>query len=139
MSTGSVGALPRFLGGSICLDFANTVDWRTSAAPQELMPDYATLLAWSKVRGTLPAGAVARLRAHGARRVAATASVMRDAHALRTEIWRAATALGGGARVRLDGFNRRLAALPAQPLLVKGGSGYVLDLPGRTLDEPLWP
>ena len=63
MSNDPVRARSQFFGGRVCLDFANTVDWRTSAAPQELIPDYATLLSWSRMRGTLPAAAVTRLRA----------------------------------------------------------------------------
>ncbi|HWN13319.1 MAG TPA: ABATE domain-containing protein, partial [Candidatus Dormibacteraeota bacterium] len=64
----------QFFGGRVCLDFANTVDWLTSASPQELIPDYATLLAWSRMRGTLPAAAVARLRACASSSTAAAAA-----------------------------------------------------------------
>jgi predicted RNA-binding Zn ribbon-like protein len=103
------------------------------------MPDYAALLAWSKRRGTLPARAVARLRAQADRRAAAVAAVAADAHALRAEIWRAADALRRGDRLQLAPFNRRLASLPAQPRLVQGGLGYAHDLPGKRLEEPLWP
>lgn len=139
MSTDPTRASQQFFGGRVCLDFANTMDWRTSAAPQELMPDYGTLLSWSRMRGTLPARAVARLRAHGARRAAAAAAVTREAHALRAEIWRAADALCRGDRVHLARFNRRLATVPAQPRLAASGTGYVHDLPGKALEEPLWP
>ncbi|MFI5016607.1 MAG: ABATE domain-containing protein, partial [Dongiales bacterium] len=52
MSTDPTRALLQFFGGRVCLDFANTMDWRTSEAPQELLPDYATLLLWSGKRGT---------------------------------------------------------------------------------------
>src|SRR5207302_4636004 len=115
MSTDPARALTQFFGGRICLDFANTMDWRTSAAPQELIHDYATLLSWSRARGTLPARAVARLRPQGARRAAEAATVTRQAHALRAEIWRAAEAMCRGDLVRLGPFNRRLATVPAQP------------------------
>ena len=140
MSNDPVRARSQFFGGRVCLDFANTVDWRTSASPQELIPDYATLLAWSRMRGTLPAAAVTRLRARGVQRAAAAAAaVLDDAHALRIEIWQAAIALSGGRPAPLQPFNRRLAALPAQPPLVRSGARYVLALPGKALDEPLWP
>lgn len=131
--------MPRFLGGRVCLDFANTVDWRTSAAPQELMPDYPALLAWSRRRGTLPAQTVVRLRAQAARKPAAMAAIAAEAHALRAEIWGAADSLRCGDRLELAPFNRRLASLPAQPRLVQGGLAYVHDLPGKRLEEPLWP
>jgi predicted RNA-binding Zn ribbon-like protein len=139
MSTDPARALLQFFGGRVCLDFANTMDWRTSEAPQELLPDYATLLLWSGKRGTLPAPAVARLRAQARRRPAAAARVLEGARELRAEIWKAAEALCCGGSAQPAPFNRRLAALPAQPRLVRSGAGYVHDLPGKSLEEPLWP
>jgi predicted RNA-binding Zn ribbon-like protein len=139
MSTDPIRAAAQFFGGRVCLDFANTMDWRTSAAPQELIPDYAAFVAWSRRRGTLPAPVPARLLAQAARRPAAAAAVMDQARRLRAEIWRAAEALRRGTRPQIEPFNRRLAALPAQPRLVRGGRGYVHDLPGGALQEPLWP
>jgi len=137
MSTDPERALAQFFGGRVCLDFANTMDWRTSAAPQELIPDYATLLKWSGMRGTLPARTIARLRAAGATRAAAAA--LGKAHALRGEIWQVAEALRSGATVPLAPINRRLAGLPPQPRLVRNGARYMYDLPGNSLAEPLWP
>lgn len=139
MSTDAARALAQFFGGRVCLDFANTMDWRTSAAPQELVPDYATLLTWSGMRGTLPASAIARLGAQARRKPAAAAAVTEEAHVLRAEIWDTSEALRRGDRVPLAPFNRRLADLPPQPRLVKARAGYVHDLPGRSLAEPLWP
>ena len=139
MSTDPVRAAAQFFGGRVCLDFANTMDWRLTDAPQELIPDYAAFLAWSRRRGTLPATAVARLRIQSARRAAEAAAVMQEARALRAEIWQAAEALRRGGRLRLDPVNRRLAELPAQPRLLRGGMGFVHDLPGEALEEPLWP
>jgi predicted RNA-binding Zn ribbon-like protein len=123
----------------VCLDFANTMDWRTSDAPQELIPDYAALLSWSKARRTLAAAAIAKLHTRGARKAAAAAAVMQEAYALRSEIWKAAEALRRGDRVRLEPLNRSLAAVPAQPRLMRDGNGYVHDLPGAALEEVLWP
>jgi predicted RNA-binding Zn ribbon-like protein len=139
MSRDPARAATQFFGGRVCLDFANTLDWRMSDAPQELIPDYAAFLSWSKARRILPARAVASLRLSAARKSAAAAAVMRESHALRAEICRAAEALCGGHRVDLEPFNRRLATLPAQPRLVRDGTGYVFDLPGLDLGEPLWP
>ncbi len=129
MSRDPARAATQFFGGRVCLDFANTMDWRTSDAPQELTPDYAALLSWSTARGTLAAKAVARLQAQAAQRGAAAAAVMHEAHALRGEIWKAAEALCRGDHMHLAPFNRRLEAVPAQPRLV----------PGAVLEEVLWP
>ena len=66
MSRDPARAATQFFGGRMCLDFANTMDWRTSDAPQELIPDYAALLSWSKARRTLAAKTVAKLQAQAA-------------------------------------------------------------------------
>ena len=58
-----------FFGGRVCLDFANTVDWRTSAAPQELISDYATLL---KNLEEPPAGTIFLLISHAPGRLLPT-------------------------------------------------------------------
>jgi predicted RNA-binding Zn ribbon-like protein len=139
MSTDPIRAAAQFFGGRVCLDFANTMDWRLTEAPQELIPDYAAFLAWCRRRGTLPAAALTRLSAQGARCAAEAAAVMQEAHAMRADIWQAAEALRRGARLPLEPVNRRLAELPAQPRLVRGGMGFVHDLPGEALAEPLWP
>ena len=139
MSTDPARALLQFFGGRVCLDFANTMDWRTSEAPQELLPDYATFLYWSRKRGILPSAAIARLREQARRRGAAAAVVLEEARALRAEIWAGADALCRGQAAPPAAFNRRLAALPAQPRLIRSGAGYVHDLPGKSLEEPLWP
>src|SRR5260370_4815683 len=139
MSRDPARAATPFFGGRVCLDFANTMDWRTSRAPQELIPDCDALLSWSKARRILAAKAVAKLQGEAARRAAATAAVMQEAHVLRGEIWKAAEALCRGDHVHLAPFNRMLAAVPAQPRLVRDGAGYVHDLPGTVLEEVLWP
>ena len=139
MSRDTARAATQFFGGRVCLDFANTMDWRTSDAPQELIPDYAALLSWSKARRTLAAAAIAKLHMRGAQKAAAAVAVMQQAYALRSEIWKAAEALRRGDHARLEALNRSLAAVPAQPGLMRDGAGYVHDLPGETLAEVLWP
>jgi predicted RNA-binding Zn ribbon-like protein len=139
MSRDPVRALTQFFGGRICLDFANTMDWRTSDEPQELIPDYATLLTWSRARRTLPRAALDKLQARAAREPGAAAAALRQAQGLRAEIWRIAEALCRKERVPLPILNRLLQQTPAQPQLISEADRYVHDLPGGILDEPLWP
>ncbi len=130
-------ASAQFFGGRSCLDFANTLDWRTSDDPIELIPDYGALLRWSERRGTLPRRAVGRLgRAHT---LASSQGAMDAAHALRSEIWAIAEAVRSGSRPPLGTINRFLASMPSQPPLIRDGSRYVHDLTGRDVREPLWP
>jgi len=139
MSRDPARAATQFFGGRICLDFANTLDWRLTDAPQELIPDYGSFLSWSRRRGTLAKTTAGKLASLALRRPAAAAAVMQEAHALRSEIWEGAESLRSGAEVDLAPFNRRLAGLPPQPRLIGARPAYVHDLSGKRLDEPLWP
>jgi predicted RNA-binding Zn ribbon-like protein len=132
-------AAKQFFGGRVCLDFANTIDWRTSDEPQELLPDYAALLSWSKACGTLPAGTIKKLQNLSAARAAAAAIVIQDAHRLRSDILVTAERLLNGSHLPLTKINRWLSKVPAQPRLVKRGSAYAHLIPGNMLEEPLWP
>jgi predicted RNA-binding Zn ribbon-like protein len=139
MSRDPIRALSQFFGGRICLDFANTVDWRLSAEPQELLPDYATLLRWSELRATLPPPSITRLRSLSAKDPVKAEAMLQEARKFRAEICRVATALCDDKDPDLAPFNRRLAAAPAQPRLIKAAKSHVHDLPGKQLEEPLWP
>ena len=137
MSRDPARAATQFFGGRVCLDFANTLDWRTSNDPQELIPDYAALLSWSERRGTLPLAAIRKLKAHSASSVAV--AVMQKAHDLRRDIWAISDALRGGRSVDLRLVNRMLSAAPRQPHLVRQDRGYRHALAGTDVTEPLWP
>jgi predicted RNA-binding Zn ribbon-like protein len=139
MSRDPARAATQFFGGRVCLDFANTLDWRTSDDPQELIPDYEAFLFWSGRRGTLPARAITRLRVEGRKHQVTAQAVMADAFLLRAEIWKAADSLRIGEAVDLDAINRMLGALPSQPKLVPHEQAYVHDIKGSLLQEPLWP
>jgi len=139
MSRDPIRALSQFFGGRIALDFGYTVDWRTSDEPQELLPDYQTLLRWTELRGTLPPASIKRLRGLSAKEPAPAAKALEDARDFRAEIARTAIALCNGETPGLAAVNRRLAAARQPPRLVKSPNGFVYDLPGADLQEPLWP
>jgi predicted RNA-binding Zn ribbon-like protein len=129
----------QFFGGRVCLDFANTIDWRTSDSPQELIPDFAALLAWCMRRGILTSSAGSRLQAAAAHNPESASRALRIAREVRSDICLAAEHLRHGKAVRLGQFNTRLSGVPAQPPLINNRKGYAFDLPGVSLDEPLWP
>jgi len=139
MSRDPARAATQFFGGRVCLDFANTVDWRTSGEPQELVPDYGAFIAWSSRRGTLPARAVANLRSYAAADPTGAKAVMADTFALRAELWKIADALREQRAADLARINRTLVTLPPQPRLVRHGNIYMHELEGADLREPLWP
>lgn len=138
MSRDPARAASQFFGGRVCLDFANTLDWRLTDSPVELIPDYAALLAWSERRGTLPARALMKLRQHDGENSAAH-EVMRAARLLRAQIWSLAEDLIAGRRARLGALNDRLTELPSQPGLRVHDSRYVFDLDGSEPQQTLWP
>jgi predicted RNA-binding Zn ribbon-like protein len=51
-----------FTGGNPCLDFADTVDNRTSGHSRELLTDYPRLLQWGEEAGVITAKTAERLR-----------------------------------------------------------------------------
>ena len=139
MSRDPEKAATQFFGGRVCLDFANTMDWRVSDSPQELIPDYNALLSWSARRGVLTTSTATRLRALGIRKPGLAADVLASARALRTDIWDTLENLRLGSDVQLEPFNSRLSVLPPQPILIHSKDCFVYDLPGVSLEEPMWP
>ncbi len=112
----------KLLAGRACLDFVNTVDWRASDAPVELLGTYGDLLAWSRHAGLLPSSEAAALRREAKRRPVVAAEVLMRARALREAIHALATGSAGrGGRAG----NTQHRACP-RPGAEPGGAG-----PGR--------
>jgi len=119
-------------GGVPCLDFANTVDGRATAHPEELLRSYADLSAWGAYAGLIDAATAARLNRRG------TDADLRAGIGLREAIFEVFAAVGRGrpvpaaalARVQAD-----YAEAMAQGALVAGEHGYGWrfsgDDPGR--------
>jgi predicted RNA-binding Zn ribbon-like protein len=132
-------AATQFFGGRVCLDFGNTLDWRTSAEPQELIPNYGAFLGWCDRRRTMASGAISNLRLHGDKHPRKAGAVMREAYMLRAEIWNIARASCERRLANLSFINRMVKELPKQPELIRAGNAYVHDLRGDVMEEPLWP
>ena len=139
MSRDPQRAATQFFGGRICLDFANTLDWRTSAEPQELIPDYAAFLGWCGRRRTLSPQAITALELIARKKPDAAAAAQAELLSLRAEIWSICDALRRSERTDLAFVNALLAQAPPQPPLVRTGGSYLHNLSGKTLSEPLWP
>ena len=128
----------QFFGGRVCLDFANTVDWRTSPQPVELIPDYRALLGWSLRRGTMSRQAIVSLTQRDGHTRACVA-VMAKAFALRSEIWTICEALEAGAQLKLRRLKAMLVMAPRQPPVIRSRGAFVHAFEGRDVVEPLWP
>src|SRR4051812_37828211 len=81
------------VGGTLCLDFTNSVSGRLDGEFGEHLHNYAELVAWAHHAGALTADEAQRLLAAGQRRSAAAAAVYEQAVALREASYRLFAAL----------------------------------------------
>ena len=96
-------------GGHPALDLANTLDGRPTAAPRELLPDYAALVRWSAQGRVIPDSLARRLEHEAAQRSAAAEACLRKARALREALFALFRAVAKGRKLPA----RELAALNA--------------------------
>ena len=91
---GKVQDIPRadhdveFVGGSLALDFANTLGGTHTAPTHEHLVEYADLVEFGRLAGSLSPTYARRLLDEAARQPARGASVLRRATSLREAIWR---------------------------------------------------
>ena len=84
------------LPDSLCLDFANTLSWRTSEKPEEKLGSYAALVEWGR-----KAGIVSAREGHAMRKSGPTSkSMLQRATSLRESIYRIFAARAVGRRAR---------------------------------------
>lgn len=149
MAMGAKGAMARnvdtastvrLLAGRLCLDFVNTVDWRASAAPVELLGTYGDLLAWGRHAGLLPAREAAALRREAKGRPDAAAQVLMRARTLREAIHALVTG-SAGREAALETLNAELARAPARSRVApgQGGYGWAAAPDPPPTDRVLWP
>ena len=131
------------IGGTLCLDFVNTVDPRHGNARSEYLTDYRALLSWAVRAGALGMREAAKLRAEARRHPRRARQVHRDAIALREHAYAIFDAVLRGVRpparsVRL--VNHHLAQASAKQRLVVGDVAPHWGWSGdRDLARVLWP
>jgi predicted RNA-binding Zn ribbon-like protein len=133
----------RFIAGTLCLDFVNTIDLTGTPKERDLIADYDALVGWSVARGTMPSATGEKLRRRARTAPSDAAKALADALALRSVIRQLAeTAQAkGDLSPLLPLINTYLAYLASPPRLQKmrGAGEATYDLPGQNLAEPLWP
>ena len=76
-----------FTGGTPCLEFADTVDNRTSENPRELLTDYGRLLQWGEEAGVITAKIAEHLRHLAADEPGSAQTTLRTSIRLRDAIY----------------------------------------------------
>lgn len=127
----------QLFGGVACLDFANTLDGRATAQPEELVPTYRDLVAWSQHAGLLDAATGARLRERDNDAARLTALSLREA------IFQVFAAIGRDEpppALALDEVRRRFAEAAASGRLASDGGGlFDWQFHGDDPDRAWWP
>lgn len=82
-----------------CLDFTDTIDWRTSDHAEDKIPDYEDLVEWSYKKGILSRDEVLALGELVRENPSIRDEVMKDARSLREAMYRIFSAVAHGRRV----------------------------------------
>jgi predicted RNA-binding Zn ribbon-like protein len=128
------------LGGRLCLDFVNTVDWRGRAKPREFLESYPDLLSWAQHVGILSRSEAKVLLRKAAKRPKETRTVVEKAWNLREVLYRIFLACTEGAAASINDlsiFNEVLSQTMAQSRIVESEDGFLWDTDGRH-DELDW-
>jgi predicted RNA-binding Zn ribbon-like protein len=130
--------------GTVCLDFANTVDWHSSKEPEDTLGGYAGLVEWSKREGLLSSDEATSLVTKAAEAKKEADEAMDRAVELREAIYRLFSANAHRRQPRttdLEVLNSHFAFGMSRARLRREGTGYRLGWAGegRPLDMMLWP
>jgi len=121
----------KLLGHALCLDFANTVDWRGSTH-EERLHDYEDLLVWGRHAGALTEDQAQSLSRIARRNPSAAQDAYTRAIALREALYRTFSALSTGRSTNPDDLcrlNEVLSESHGRMGLVPRDGGFVLTWP----------
>jgi predicted RNA-binding Zn ribbon-like protein len=131
------------LGGRLCLDFANTLDWRAGGRPYEALTGYEALILWSRHAGIMAEDQAARLIEAAIACPAEATAVFTRAIALREAIYRTLSAIVDGRSADapdLATLNAELANAMPHLCVVATAEGFRWDwADDDALDRSLWP
>jgi predicted RNA-binding Zn ribbon-like protein len=151
MSPGNLSKLAerlhvKFIGGNLCLDFANTVGGRgpRGRALREKIHGYGELLGWSRVAGTVDDGAARALARQAALRPSEAAAVHTRAILVREALHQILKCILEDRRPStrdVDVLRAAVAVARANQRLDTRGGQFVWTFPKRTdkLDQVVWP
>ncbi|MEM1400371.1 MAG: ABATE domain-containing protein [Pseudomonadota bacterium] len=130
------------VGGSLALDFANSIDWRLSDQPYDWLRGYGDILAWARATGCITAAQKTTLGKLAKDRPSKAAAIYSKAIDLREAIDRIGRSVASDAPLvngDLDTLNDALGQSPARTQLLRSRGGFHWFMPKTDLTTPLWP
>jgi predicted RNA-binding Zn ribbon-like protein len=122
------------LGGRLCLDFVNTLDWRGTDHPVEFLHTYHDLVVWSRHAGMISDLEAKRLSQKAKIDASQAAKVLQEAIELREAIYRIFSSLAEGLPVAepdLMIFNRHLGATMRSSKIIQQKQDLVWNTNGE--------
>lgn len=129
---------------TLCLEFANTVDWHAGGRPIEHVVSYTDLLAWAGKHGLVGEDRARHLSEEAARRPGEAQAARDAAVAVREAIYRLLSAIARSApppEADLAALNRALGEAMAHAQIISADGRFAWGwraAPGD-LDQVLWP
>jgi predicted RNA-binding Zn ribbon-like protein len=132
------------VGGALCLDFANTLEFRRTAREEEALTSFEELRRWAARVGAIEGEAAELLRRSASDDPEAARRVLADARRLREAIYDVLSAVAGGMAPQTAALEALNAAL--KPLLSAShvsvddrGARLLWSGPPAALEQVLWP
>jgi len=124
----------KLLGGRLCLNFVNTLDWRGTDTPQEFINTFDDLVSWSRHAGICSQPETRKLYKLSEQSEAEAKKVLNRARKLREAIYRLFTA--GIANQKplnkdLAIFNKHLSQSMKDSQITPTKEGYAWDITGN--------
>lgn len=137
-------SLPGWSGGALCLNFAETLEYRPSRFHKESLNSYADLLSWGVQMGVMTDLEADRLANEAITRPKEAAEVLDRALALREAIYGVFLAVAGGAQpseADLATLNVTIGETLVNLRIVPTAGGFARGWAERrdALDSVLWP
>jgi predicted RNA-binding Zn ribbon-like protein len=144
MSPGRQKSPFEFTGGNPCLDFADTVNNRTSDDPQELLIDYGRLLQWGEEASVITAKTAERLRHLASESPGNALTTLRTSIQLRDTIYDIFSAVAKRQvipKTALAILNKAVRQVAQHAQLVHANRRFTWEWiePENNLDSMLWP
>ena len=130
----------KLLGGRLCLNFVNTLDWRGTDSPQEFLNTFHDLASWSRHAGICSRQETRILNQMADRSDAEAKSVLNRAIKLREAIYRlfaASIAARSPVKEDLSVFNENLCRSLRESQITAIKDGYAWDIAGNKTN-PDW-